>query len=496
MQAEGVRVHPVEIDYACHSPHMHALADALVALTHDLHPLSLKIPMWSTVHTRFVQGAELNGSYWAENLTLPIAFEQAIVALSGEATHFIDIGPHPITLRSLEDTLSRTACSAVALPTCYRAEPAWPVLEELVTNLWCAGVAVDWPAFAGGASANSLHATPLPLLVSARDEPSLRAQAARWAQWLAEHPDACWDAVIRTAARQRTHFAHRASIAAENAGEAIEALQALSAGRAHRLLLEGTACPSDRAVFVFPGQGSQWPQMARALLAEAPVFARVAEACDAALRPYTGWSVLSVLSGGEGDDVPEPSCVEVIQPALFTMNVALAALWQSLGVTPSAVVGHSQGEIAAAVVSGALSLADGARVVALRSQLLGRLSGTGAMAAIELPVSRVAEKLKDERWSDLHIAVVNTESSTVVAGAPESIEAWIEAADEQGLFCRRVAVDYASHTPHVAPILAGAESRARNAGTARDGCRDDLHGHGRADLGPVSRCRLLVSQLA
>ena len=161
-----------------------------------------------------------------------------------------------------------------------------------------------------------------------------------------------------------------------------------------------------------------------------------------------------------GDESIEASLLErvdVVQPALFAMNVALAAVWRSLGVEPSAVVGHSQGEIAAAVVAGILSLEDGARVVALRSQLLRRLSGRGGMAVTELAAAVVEERLKAPEWSGLSLAVVNTPGSTVVSGAMDAIERWVGRLGEEGVFCRQVSVDYASHSAEMDPILAELE---------------------------------------
>jgi acyl transferase domain-containing protein/acyl carrier protein/NAD(P)-dependent dehydrogenase (short-subunit alcohol dehydrogenase family) len=463
MRAASVRVHAVSIDYACHSQLMRPLVSELTDLLCDLRPGPLQVPLWSTVHARFVQGEELDAAYWAANLERPIALQQGIEALCSDATHFIDVGPHPITLHSIEDTLSCARSSAVALATGFRAQPVWPVLEELVTTLWQRGVALDWQAFAGRALATSLSPSDvcpepyephaLPLLLSARTEPALRAQAGRWASWLEQHPETPWADVLHTAALHRTHFPQRAAITAADGVEAAVALRALCEGRAHAQVLEGPAGRPAGAVFVFPGQGSQWRGMGRALLVESSVFAQVAEACDAALRPHTGWSVLAVLRGEQGGDAPASERVDVIQPALFTMNVALAAVWRSFGVQPSAVVGHSQGEIAAAVVAGALSLEDGARIVALRSKLLARIAGSGAMATTELPLTVVEQRLKDERWSELCVAVVNTETSTVVAGTSERVEAWLKALNDEGVFCRRVAVNYASHTPHVEAIL-------------------------------------------
>ena len=292
-----------------------------------------------------------------------------------------------------------------------------------------------------------------PLLVSGRDEAALRAQAGRYADWLSRHADVDWSAVVSTAALHRTHFASRASVSVRDATEAVEALRALGEGRSHAAVSQAEARDRGRVVFVFPGQGSQWTSMGRTLLSESLVFAETIAACEAALGRYTDWSLTAVLRGDEGIEASLLERVDVIQPALFAMNVGLAAVWRSLGLEPSAVVGHSQGEIAAAVVAGILSLEDGARVVALRSQLLRRLSGRGAMAVTELAAAVVEERLKAAEWSDLSLAVVNTPGSTVVSGSSEAVERWVRLLDGEGVFCRQVSVDYASHSAEMDPIL-------------------------------------------
>ncbi|WP_045011528.1 acyltransferase domain-containing protein, partial [Bradyrhizobium sp. LTSP849] len=223
--------------------------------------------------------------------------------------------------------------------------------------------------------------------------------------------------------------------------------------RPHAAVSVGSARDRGRVVFVFPGQGSQWPSMGRALLAESAVFAQAIAACETALSPYTDWSLTSVLRGDEDLEACLLEQVDVIQPSLFAMNVGLAAVWRSLGLQPSAVVGHSQGEIAAAVVAGILSLEDGARVVALRSKLLRGLSGRGAMAVTELAASVVEERLKAAEWSGLSVAVVNTPGSTVVSGPTEVVERWVGRLGQEGVFCRQVNVDYASHSAEMDPIL-------------------------------------------
>ena len=297
-----------------------------------------------------------------------------------------------------------------------------------------------------------LASASLPLLVSGRDDGALKAQAARWAGWLRGTPDIRWPDVISTAAMRRTHFAARAAVQAESALDAAEVLDALAEGRAHPRLAVGEAQPRGAVVFVFPGQGSQWPEMGRALLSELELFAEKVAACDDALRPYTGWSVTELLRGDLDKELPPLNRVDVVQPALFVMAVGLAAVWQSLGLKPAAVVGHSQGEIAAAVVAGGLSLEDGARVVALRSQLLRRLAGHGGMAVAELPVDAVEQLLLDFQ-PDLSVAAVNTTTLTIVSGGAQAIDALAARLSEEGVFCRRVDVDYASHSVQVDFIL-------------------------------------------
>ena len=289
----------------------------------------------------------------------------------------------------------------------------------------------------------------VPLLVSGRDEEALRAQAWRWAAWLAAHPDAVWADVVRTAALHRTHFERRAALFVDDIAQATQALTALAEGRPHADVVEGQARALGGVVFVFPGQGSQWPAMGRGLWEQSAAFREAVSACDAALRPHTGWSVAAVLRGEEADEVPPLGRVDVVQPALFTMGVALAAVWRSLGLEPAAVVGASQGEAAAAVVAGALSLEDGARVTALRSRLLLPLAGSGGMAAVELPVEEVTKQLDEH----LSVAVVNTPTSTVVSGDKGAIETFVARLSQQGVFCRPVDVDYASHSRHMDAVL-------------------------------------------
>jgi acyl transferase domain-containing protein len=229
----------------------------------------------------------------------------------------------------------------------------------------------------------------------------------------------------------------------------LAALQALAAGEPAQATAVGRANVSGKVVFVFPGQGSQWPQMAQGLLASSPEFRASIEACDRAFAEHVDWSLLEVLEGKDG--APSLERVDVVQPALFAVMVSLAQLWRSLGVQPDAVIGHSQGEIAAAYIAGALSLRDAARVVALRARALMKLSGQGAMAAVELSAAATRERIAP--YADgVAIAAINGPASTLVSGEPGAIERLLAELSEAQVFARGIRVDYASHCAQVAGI--------------------------------------------
>ncbi|MFB8408847.1 amino acid adenylation domain-containing protein [Streptomyces albidoflavus] len=330
-----------------------------------------------------------------------------------------------------------------------------------------APAAPDTPASAtpgAPATAEPAPAAALPLVVSARDADALRDQARRWAEWLQAHPGVPLRDVAHTAAERRAHFTERATVTAAGHEEAVAALTALAEDRSHRALVRATARRRGRTVFVFPGQGTHWPAMGRDLLVSSPAFAETVDACDTVLRPYTGWSVRELLAGGAAHEDGTPVDLDQLDasiPALFTVYVALAAAWRESGLEPDAVVGHSQGEIAAAVVSGALSLEDGARVAVLRGRELGRSEGTGAMGFVELPVDEVRERIAPY-GAALSVAVVNTPRSTVVAGNPEELTALLDELDDEDIVCGTVGAQFAAHSHHVDPLLPVLEEQLRD----------------------------------
>ncbi|GAA2961995.1 Acyl transferase domain-containing protein [Actinokineospora diospyrosa] len=273
--------------------------------------------------------------------------------------------------------------------------------------------------------------------VAARTGDALRAAAAALSTVEAQPVDVAWSLVTGRAALE-----HRAVVVGSTTEELRAGLAAVERGESAVNVVSGVARSDATPVFVFPGQGSQWVGMATGLLETSPVFAARMVECADALSQYVDWSLLDVVRRGEFDRV------DVVQPVLWAVMVSLAELWGSVGVTPAAVIGHSQGEIAAAVVAGALSLEAGARVVALRSRAIAEvLGGTGGMVSLALPHDEAAALI--ERWPGLSVAAVNGPQSTVVSGDVAALDELLALSEESGVRARRVPVDYASHSAHV-----------------------------------------------
>ncbi|MFJ6379380.1 type I polyketide synthase [Kitasatospora sp. NPDC092039] len=290
---------------------------------------------------------------------------------------------------------------------------------------------------------------PVPVLVSAKSPAALRARAEQLRALLAAEPTLTPGALAHALALHRAHLEERAVLVADDRAGLDAALAALAADEPSPAIVGGTARPTGRTVLVFPGQGSQWLGMAVELLDTAPVFRDRIEECAAALAPYTDWDLLDVLRGAPG--APGFDRVDVVQPALWAVMVGLARLWEGLGVRPDAVVGHSQGEIAAAAVAGALSLDDAAKIVALRSQALAAIAGQGGMASIPLPADQVRERLTAYPGR-LDVAAANGPATTVISGDTDALEEFVTACRNEDIRARTIPVDYASHGPHVDQI--------------------------------------------
>ncbi|MCQ8835685.1 type I polyketide synthase [Streptomyces malaysiensis] len=293
------------------------------------------------------------------------------------------------------------------------------------------------------------HGSPTPVtwMMSAKSAAALREQAAKLAECVEAQPDLSAVEVGTALATTRTLFDHRAVVVGGSRERLLRGVSTIARGGTSPHAVRGTASVAAvRTVFVFPGQGSQWSHMARELWDGSPVFRAELQTCAEALAPHTDWNLLETLL--DDRHAPDLARVEVVQPALFAVMASLAALWRSYGIEPDAVIGHSQGEIAAAYVAGGLTLDDSARIVALRSQALRILSGTGGMVSVLLPADRTRALL--HRWNKrIGIAAVNGPDSTVVSGDVQALDELINVLENEDIRARRIAVDYASHSPQV-----------------------------------------------
>lgn len=309
----------------------------------------------------------------------------------------------------------------------------------------------DSPRPSASQSPHTSADPPLLLPLSARAPAALRQLAERLRARLDRLSDrpALRD-LVHTAARRRTHHSHRLTVAGRDLEDLRAGLDAWLAGRDHRAVADGHLRPGGRPrlAFVFPGMGTRCAGVGRQLLADEPVFARAfADAADA-VRRHGDIDVRAALLD---DDLL--TRVDVFQPTLFAVEVALAALWQSWGVRPDAVVGHSLGEIAAAHVAGALDLDDAARIVCARSRLLTDPRARGAMAVVDLAPEHLLPRLGDYAGR-LVVAAHNAPAATVVSGPAADLDDLLARLAADDVDARRLKVDIAFHSPHMDPLCA------------------------------------------
>ncbi|MEM7677177.1 MAG: type I polyketide synthase, partial [Myxococcota bacterium] len=292
-------------------------------------------------------------------------------------------------------------------------------------------------------------------LLSARSDSALAAQANRLADHVKKHPELS-SADVAHSLHTRVRHEVRAVAIGANRSELLPSL----ANIANDDLVDGERTATGRAFevgkvgFMFGGQGSQWVGMGRALMGTSKTFRASVNRCAEAFSPYIDWSLTKALEGAP--NAPSFDRVDVVQPAIFTMMVALADLWRSFGVTADVVTGHSQGEIAAACVAGALSLEDAARIAALRSRALVAISKKGGMVSVALPVEEVERRIA--AWgARLSLAVVHGPSTVVVSGDNDALTELLAGCKADQVWARKIPVDYASHSHHVDALHAELE---------------------------------------
>nr|WP_082952523.1 type I polyketide synthase [Mycolicibacter sinensis] len=286
------------------------------------------------------------------------------------------------------------------------------------------------------------------LLVSGKSPARIAATAGVLAEWMAgEGAEVPLADVAYTLREHRSRFKYTAGVCARDRAAAVAGLTALAAGESGAGVAEPRIRPSDsRPVFVFSGQGSHWAGMGRRLLADEPVFAAAIDELEPVFVREVGFSLREVIAQGA-----EISGDAQVQPVIMGLQLALAALWRSYGVVPAAVIGHSMGEVSAAVVAGALTAEQGVKVIAARSALMSRQAGQGAVALLELDADATRELLAG--YPQVAVAGYLSPRQTVVAGLPADVDAVIAAVSARERFARRVNMEVASHTAFMDPIL-------------------------------------------
>ncbi|MCM2390037.1 type I polyketide synthase, partial [Streptomyces albipurpureus] len=290
----------------------------------------------------------------------------------------------------------------------------------------------------------------LPLIVSGATQDDVRTRARHLLARHEENRPAPRDLARSLAAShtasEPSAVRQRNVLWADDDQRLTDELAALARGDRSATRISGSAVARNRAVFVFPGQGSQWIGMAAGLLDDSDVFRHAIDESARALAPHIDWSLEDVLRGAPGAESLDRD--DVVQPALFAVMVALAELWKSFGVRPAAVLGHSNGEIAAAVVAGALSLEDGARVVSLWSKAQARLAGAGGMISVSAPLASLEPRLAE--WGDrVGVAAVNGPRSVILSGDRDVIDRLLEELPAEGVSAKRIPVDLAAHSSHI-----------------------------------------------
>jgi acyl transferase domain-containing protein/acyl carrier protein len=286
---------------------------------------------------------------------------------------------------------------------------------------------------ADGAAADGGHV----LTMSAKSKRSFGLLVERYQQFLAAHPEARIEDVCYTANVGRSHFQLRQA-------DVVRGRQELDSLLAKWRDQEVEPGGLRKVAFLFAGQGAQYPGMGAALYRQFPVFRAEVDACDAAFAPHLGRSIKEVMFGG-GADAEELQQTRSTQPALFTLEYALARLWLSWGIRPNVMIGHSIGEVAAAAVAGLFSLDDAARLVAARGRLMQSVAAPGGMAAVSAAAADIAPLL--EPYADLALAAINSPGQCVISGGLDSLDEVTRSLAEQGLTVKRLAVSHAFHSP-------------------------------------------------
>jgi len=286
------------------------------------------------------------------------------------------------------------------------------------------------------------------LPLSANNDESLNVIAKDFVDLLeSEFSVSIYD-ICRAAAKRRSQYGFRLAAIGKSRSELINGLRAYMNGEQSSNLISVGMAPNvqPKLVFVFSGQGGQWCGMGRELLSSEPIFSKVIDRIDDIIKKRFSWSLREALLEEEPEFYLES--IDIIQPAIFAIQIAIVELLKVWGIVPDSVTGHSMGEVAAAYTAGILSLEDAIKVICLRSELLLNLSGKGKMLATELTKEQ-AEEICSKHEIKISVAAINSPHSTILSGDSTKLEAIMNDLEKKNLFCRWVKVDVASHSPQI-----------------------------------------------
>ncbi|MCB0171114.1 MAG: type I polyketide synthase [Anaerolineae bacterium] len=436
-----------------------------------------------------VQYVEAHGTGTRAGDPVELGAIGAVVGANRSAETLCSVGSVKSNFGHTEGAAGVAGLIKVALSLQHRVIPANLHVQELnpnipweQLNLTVPTVSTPWPAVngeaVGGVSSFGIAGTnahivlaeaPMKrseasevtleksyvLSLSAHTPEALRVLAENYKSFLAAEKAPTLANICYTASCRRTHHLERLALVGDSHQALIDQLNTYLEDELYLSSSEGSTSVDNESkiVFVFPGQGSQWVGMGRQLLEQSPIFYDTLKRCEQVFQPWVDWSLLEQLTLDEDSPVYRLNEISVIQPTLFAIEVALAAVWQSWGINPDAVIGHSMGEVAAAYVAGALNLEDAAQVICSRSQLMQQTSGQGAMAVVGLPFEQAEEVLQGYE-NQLSIAVHNSPRSTVLSGDPDALNEVMDKLRAREVFCRLVKVDVASHSPQMDSVRA------------------------------------------
>ena len=466
---DGLTCSIIDVDVAAHSPCMNGVMERLKVSLDGLRPKRMAIPLVSSATGVPIPDSDLGPEHWARKIRQPVCLTQVTERLAKEGcTVFVEISPHPLLINGIRQTLSSLGVDGVTLASCWRGTDERESLLNSLGSLYSLGWAIDWDAVAQGGRKDlalpisapdapagapvdtSKEKTAWLLPLSGHTTTALRDRARSIAECLRTRPETSLDDFAYTLGVSREPLEHRLAVVGVDREKLASTLEGFARTEDFSDLnpIKGRTHPNEapRVAFVCSGQGPQWQGMGRELMASIPVFRQEIVRCADEIKQHVSWDLLEELERDEaGSRLPE---TQIAQPALFALQVALAAVWRSWGIVPDVLIGHSAGEVATAYLSGALSFEEAVTVICCRGRLMQRATGLGKMAALEV-TEAAAEDLLCEYRDRVSLAAVNSPTSTVVSGEVDAIEQIVRTVASRGVRAKILPVDYAFHSPQM-----------------------------------------------